>query len=63
MHVNFFNEDNSSPHLSSNSFLGERPQKPRKKYGFFRFTFDAGMTIITGGLWIIWIFVREMRRR
>ena len=33
----------------------------RKPYGFFAFVFDVIMTIITGGLWLIWIFCREMR--
>jgi hypothetical protein len=36
--------------------------QPRRRYGFFRFAFDCFMFIITGGLWIIWVFVREMRR-
>jgi len=35
----------------------------RKKYGFFNFVVDALLTFITGGLWLIWIFVREMRNR
>lgn len=35
----------------------------RKKYGCFGFLGDVIMTTITGGLWLIWIFVREMRRR
>ena len=34
-----------------------------KSYGFWKFIFDAFMVIITGGFWIIWIFVRETRRR
>jgi hypothetical protein len=33
-----------------------------KKYGFWNFVVDAGLILLTGGLWIIWIFVREMRR-
>jgi hypothetical protein len=33
-----------------------------KRYGFWKFLGDVFMTIITGGLWLIWIFVREMRR-
>jgi hypothetical protein len=56
MIVNFFNE--------------ERPTMPtyvsvqeKKKYGFFKFAFDCLMFFITGGLWLIWIFVREMRKR
>jgi hypothetical protein len=36
---------------------------PRKRYGFFSFLFDVTMTLFTGGLWLIWIFVREMRNR
>ena len=35
----------------------------RKRYGFWKFVFDAVLTVVTGGLWLIWIFVREMRRR
>jgi hypothetical protein len=33
----------------------------RKKYGITNFLFDIVMTAITGGLWLIWIFAREMR--
>lgn len=35
----------------------------RKPYGCLSFLFDIFMTVITGGFWIIWIFVREMRKR
>lgn len=35
--------------------------KARRKYGLFNFIFDILMIAITGGLWLIWIFVREMR--
>jgi hypothetical protein len=34
----------------------------RKKYGFGNFVLDAVLTLLTGGIWLIWIFVREMRR-
>jgi hypothetical protein len=34
----------------------------RRRYGFLAFLFDVFMVAITGGLWLIWIFVREMRR-
>lgn len=37
--------------------------KPKRHYGFFHFCWDVFMTIITCGLWLIWIFVREMRNR
>ena len=36
---------------------------PMKKYGFWSFIGDLLMCLITGGLWLIWIFVREMRGR
>ena len=35
----------------------------RRHYGFLHFLFDVFMTLITSGLWLIWIFVREMRNR
>lgn len=35
----------------------------QKRYGFWNFVVDIALTAITGGLWLIWIFVREMRRR
>lgn len=34
----------------------------RSSYGCMGFLFDLFMICITGGLWLIWIFVREMRR-
>lgn len=34
-----------------------------KRYGLRNFIFDIIMICITGGLWLIWIFVREMRNR
>lgn len=33
----------------------------RRRYGFFSFLFDCAMVFITGGLWLIWVIVREMR--
>jgi hypothetical protein len=38
-------------------------EKKVKKYGCMSFLFDIFMICITGGLWLIWIFVREMRKR
>lgn len=35
----------------------------RRKYRLRNFIFDVFMTGITGGLWLIWIFAREMRNR
>jgi len=34
-----------------------------KHYCCLNFTIDALLTIFTGGLWLIWIFVREVRRK
>jgi hypothetical protein len=33
----------------------------KKPYKFRHLFFDAFMTLITGGFWLIWIFVREVR--
>jgi hypothetical protein len=32
------------------------------RYGFANFLLDAFMTIVTAGFWLIWVFVREMRK-
>lgn len=32
-------------------------------YGLGKFLGDVIMTVITGGFWLIWVFVRENRRR
>lgn len=37
-------------------------EKP-KRYGFWKFMGDIFMTVLTGGFWLIWIFIREMRKR
>jgi ABC-type enterobactin transport system permease subunit len=31
-------------------------------YGFGKFIFDVALTVLTGGFWLIWIFIREMRK-
>lgn len=33
-----------------------------RHYGFFNFIVDVALITITGGLWLVWIFCREMRR-
>jgi hypothetical protein len=33
-----------------------------RKYGLLNFILDVVLTILTGGFWLIWIFVREVRR-
>lgn len=35
----------------------------RKRYGLSNFILDLLLIFLTGGLWLIWIFVREMRNR
>jgi hypothetical protein len=35
----------------------------RRRYGCLTFLFDIFMTFLTAGIWLIWIFVREMRLR
>ena len=32
-----------------------------KKYTFGKFILDAILTVFTGGFWLIWIAIREMR--
>lgn len=34
-----------------------------RKYTGLNFLWDLFMVFITGGFWLIWIFVREMRNR
>jgi hypothetical protein len=34
-----------------------------RSYGALNFLFDLFMVAFTGGAWMIWIFIREMRRR
>ena len=34
-----------------------------RQYGLFKFLLDVLLVVITGGFWLIWIFVREMRRK
>lgn len=31
-------------------------------YGCGHFLLDCLLTLVTGGLWLIWVFVREMRK-
>lgn len=35
----------------------------RRRYGFKNFLWDCLMICATGGFWLLWIFVREMRNR
>lgn len=53
----------SQPHLTDISQHSRKDTIMRRHYGIINFIFDVFMTIITSGLWLIWIFVREMRRR
>lgn len=40
-----------------------RTPMARNNYGLINFAIDVILCLLTGGLWLIWIFVREMRRR
>ncbi len=40
----------------------ERHITMSNNYGCMNLFLDCFLVIITGGLWLIWIFVREMRR-
>ena len=33
------------------------------RYGLLNFLFDIVMISLTAGLWLVWIFIREMRRK
>ena len=35
----------------------------KDRYGFWGFVGDCLMVCLTLGFWLIWIFVREMRKR
>jgi hypothetical protein len=35
----------------------------RRHYGLGNFIVDVVLTGLTGGIWLIWIFCREMRNR
>ena len=32
-----------------------------KKYTFWNFLFDVFMTSITGGLWLLWLFIKYLK--
>lgn len=32
-----------------------------RRYGFTNFVGDAFMTCMTGGFWLIWVLIRELR--
>lgn len=36
-------------------------RRGRKHYGFIHLLFDFVLTILTGGLWLLWIFIRFLR--
>ena len=35
----------------------------KRKYKLRNFALDVLMIVLTGGIWLVWIFVREMRGR
>ena len=34
-----------------------------RRYGIVNFAIDTLLVCCTGGLWLVWIFCREMRKR
>ena len=34
---------------------------PKRRYGFWNFVLDITLICLTWGVWIIWIFIRELR--
>ena len=34
-----------------------------KRYSFWNAVFDMIMVLLTGGLWLIWIIIRELNKR
>lgn len=32
-----------------------------KTYSFKHFAFDAAMLLLTGGLWLVWVVIREFQ--
>jgi hypothetical protein len=44
-------------------YVYTNPQDRSNGYGCLSFMGDLFMICITGGLWLIWIFIREMRKR
>jgi hypothetical protein len=49
------------PHPAHITEESHHMSRPVRKYGIFKFLLDVVLTLITGGLWLIWIFVREIR--
>lgn len=41
--------------------MARRYDRRRKQYGLAHLLFDFTLTILTGGLWLIWIFIRYLR--
>jgi hypothetical protein len=48
--------------IHSSESAWQPKEKVMKKYGFWKFMGDVFMTCLTCGFWLIWIFVREMRK-
>lgn len=48
-------------HYQNSFYVGD--SGGRKSYSCLGFLGDIFMTVITSGFWLLWVFVREMRRR
>lgn len=60
---NRHNNCNCPPHGHGNVYYNTQDRRGRRPYGCMSFIFDIIMLVITGGLWLLWIFIREMRSR
>ena len=50
--------------IYTNRYIGDAYMSTSgSNYGCLSFIGDVVMTLLTGGLWLIWVFVREMQRR
>lgn len=44
------------------NIMSRRYDRRRKQYGFWNLVIDVGLTIITGGLWLIVVLIRYLGR-
>lgn len=47
--------------MSKNRTVNVNYNYGTKRYGFWSFIGDVFMTCLTMGLWLIWVFIREIR--
>ena len=58
-----FRKKNTSYNDTPSTMKGQlMSRSSRKKYTLIHFAIDAVLTLLTGGLWLIFVFVRESRK-